>query len=406
MKAENRGEPAELAKRAKSWTANSRRRLALLTYDVRRSSLPAFFGAFAAAVAVAALAVFAAERGRGGMFERLFDGVWWAIVTIATVGYGDKYPVTDTGRVFAILLMVAGIVLTALISGAVASIFVDRRIREGKGLQEIRVKNHLIVCGWNPDAESLLKGLESQAESASRPLVLANWLEVEAFDALKARFPGLDLRFVRGDFTQESVLKRAAAKAARSCLFVPDASGGNSTSNADERTILGCLAFRSLNPEATVSAEILRPESEQHLRRAAVENVVVNGELAGYILSAGSVSKGLPRAARSLLSAGEGPRLRESAFPPALVGKSFAEASSWFLQNGKGVLVGLLSEEKGVSLHDLLSDDSSAIDAFIRRKFSEAEIDLEAQMKAGSELKLAPGPDYLIREGDSAFVVA
>jgi len=273
-------------------------------------------------------------------------------------------------------------------------------------LQEIRVKNHLVVCGWNPDAESLLKGLESQAESASRPLVLANWLEVEAFDALKARFPGLDLRFVRGDFTQESVLKRASAKAARSCLFVPDASGGNSTSNADERTILGCLAFRSLNPEAAVSAEILRPESEQHLRRAAVENVVVNGELAGYILSAGSVSKGLPRAARSLLSAGEGPRLREAVFPPALVGKSFAEASSWFLQNGKGVLVGLLSEEKGVSLHDLLSDDSSAIDAFIRRKFSEAEIDLEAQMKAGSELKLAPGPDYLIREGDSAFVVA
>ncbi|HET7838327.1 MAG TPA: hypothetical protein VFL04_01120, partial [Rectinemataceae bacterium] len=188
-------------------------------------------------------------------------------------------------------------------------------------------------------------------------------------------------------------------------VIVPDSSGDNSFANADERTILGCLAVRSDNPELSVSAEILRPESEQHLKRAKVENIVINGEFSGYVLSAASVSKGLPRAARALLSPGTGPRLREASLPPALVGKTFAEASSWFVANGKGVLVGLLSERKGVSLDDLLSDNSSAIDTFIKRKFMEAEVDLAAAASAGSAVHLAPGPDHLIAEGDLAFVI-
>ncbi|MGO8694001.1 MAG: potassium channel family protein [Rectinemataceae bacterium] len=374
--------------------------------DIRSSGLLSLFIALGALVLGAAIVVFAIERYRGeAMFGNLFDGIWWAVVTVATVGYGDKYPVTMPGRIVAILTILTSIVLTAMISGTVASIFVERRIREGKGLQELKLKNHFIVCGWNPNVEALLRDLEATDAERGVTVVLVNWMAVEAFDATKARFPSLDLRFVRGDFTQELVLHRASARTARSCVIVPDSSGDNSFTNADERTILGCLAVRSVNVDIRVSAEILHPESEQHLRRANVDNIVVNGEFSGYVLSSASTSKGLPRAARELLSAGQGPRLREAPLPQSLVGKSFAEASSWFLANRRGVLVGVLSEEKGVSLDDLLSDDSSAIDSFIKRKFLEAEVDLASATSAGTHVRLAPDPDYLIAEGDLAFVI-
>ena len=383
------------------------KRGSMLWADIVRSNLVGIFGAFAAAVLLSALIVWLIERRQAeGMFPSLFDGVWWSVVTLATVGYGDKYPVTVLGRIAWIATILSGIVITALISGTVASIFVERRIREGTGLQDLILKNHLLVCGWNPNAESVLADLTMMEAGKGVAIVLVNWMEPEAFDAAKARFPGLDLRFVRGDFTQETVLKRASAGNARACVIVPDSTGANSLGNADERTILCCLAIRSLNPNLDVSAEILHPESEQHLKRAKVDNVVVSGEYSGYLLSSASVSKGLPRAARRLLTAGTGPRLRESALPSLLVGKTFAEASSWFLTNGKGVLVGVLSEEKGVSLDDLLGDSSSAIDNFIKRKFMEAEINLAAEASAGSNVRLAPGPDYLLKEGDLAFVVA
>jgi voltage-gated potassium channel len=408
MRSESQGKkrPAP-AERAEGRLADLAKRGSLLWADIARSNLVGIFGAFGAAVLLSATIVWLIEERPGeGMFHTLFDGVWWAVVTLATVGYGDKYPVTVLGRVAGIVTILSGIVITSLISGTVASIFVERRIREGKGLQDLRLKNHLLICGWNPEAESILADLATMESEKGVPIVLVNWMESEDFDAEKARFPSLDLRFVRGDFTQETVLKRASAGTAHTCVVVPDATGTASLNNADERTILCCLAMRSLNPDIDVSAEILHPESEAHLSRARVDNIVVGSEYSGYMLSSAHISKGLPRAARKLLSSGQGPRLKESALPAQLVGKTFAEASAWFLANGKGVLVGVLSEEKGVSLDDLLGDSSSAIDSFIKRKFSEAEINLATEASAGSEVRLAPGPDYLLKEGDFAFVVA
>ena len=51
------------------------------------------------------------------------DALWWAVVTITTVGYGDRYPVTIEGRIIAVMLMIIGIGLFATFSGLVAACF-------------------------------------------------------------------------------------------------------------------------------------------------------------------------------------------------------------------------------------------------------------------------------------------
>jgi voltage-gated potassium channel len=51
------------------------------------------------------------------------DAIWWGIVTVSTVGYGDLYPVTDSGRIMAALLIVAGVGLFTTISGYLANTF-------------------------------------------------------------------------------------------------------------------------------------------------------------------------------------------------------------------------------------------------------------------------------------------
>ena len=375
-----------------------------LKNDAVRANLPRLLLFFLAAVGIGALLVHLAEAGwEDGMFRRLFDGIWWSVVTIASVGYGDKFPRTDLGRTFAMLLILSGVVLTSLISGTIASIFVERRIREGKGLREVKLKRHILVCGWNANARNVLEGIAASEEASRVSVVLVSMMESDLFEDLKTRFPGLDLRFVRGDHTQESTLRRAAAGNAQSCVLLPDETGSGGGSNADERTIMACLAVKALNPEIHASAEILKPESEQHLVRAQADDVIVNGELSGRLLSAAAFEPGLPGAARKILS-GE-TRLRQSPMPASLVGKTFREASGWYLSEKSAVLVGVLSKGRGMALEDLLSDDSSAIDAFIKRKFQEAELDLSREAGAGDEIKLAPGPDYVIRDSDWAFTV-
>lgn len=57
------------------------------------------------------------------------DALWWSVVTLTTVGYGDRYPVTDGGRVVAAILMTAGVGLFGTFTGFVASMFVEPDIK-------------------------------------------------------------------------------------------------------------------------------------------------------------------------------------------------------------------------------------------------------------------------------------
>jgi voltage-gated potassium channel len=54
------------------------------------------------------------------------EGLWWAITTVTTVGYGDTYPVTPAGRGFAVVLMLVGVGLFGLLAASLASFLIER----------------------------------------------------------------------------------------------------------------------------------------------------------------------------------------------------------------------------------------------------------------------------------------
>jgi voltage-gated potassium channel len=59
-----------------------------------------------------------------GDFKSFWDGVWWAAVTVTTVGYGDIYPTSVTGRIIAIIVMLVGVGFLAILTATIASYFV------------------------------------------------------------------------------------------------------------------------------------------------------------------------------------------------------------------------------------------------------------------------------------------
>ena len=74
---------------------------------------------------IAAVQITITERGvEGSNIKNFGDGLWWAITTVTTVGYGDRFPVTSTGRVLAVCLMLVGISLMGVITASVAAWFV------------------------------------------------------------------------------------------------------------------------------------------------------------------------------------------------------------------------------------------------------------------------------------------
>jgi voltage-gated potassium channel len=73
------------------------------------------------------------------------DALWWSLSTVATVGYGDKYPVTSEGRFVGILLMTAGVGLFATLSGSLAAWFLGPRgAQRDQELHAIREELHAV----------------------------------------------------------------------------------------------------------------------------------------------------------------------------------------------------------------------------------------------------------------------
>ncbi len=345
------------------------------------------------------------KAGHSRAFNDYFDAIWWAVVTVTTVGYGDKIPQEPFGKIVAGILMFFGFILMSIFSGTIASIFVNKRLREGSGLETIADKKHLIVCGWNRNAERLLSELQSAPARSKESVVLVNELAADDYQALHSKYADVRLRFVRGDFVNEKILKKANVEAARAAIILADEKGREGQGNADERTVLAAFTIKSLNHGLSVSAELLNAENEQHLRRAGVDNVLVYGEFNGYLFAAGTSQQGITRAAKELLSGAGTSALVQCDVPASFYGKSFKDLSDHFLKNGRGVLVGFLSQETKMRVDDILSDDTSAIDAFIIRKFKEADIDLAEEKKEELKIRLNPGNDYVIRDSDAAFVI-
>jgi voltage-gated potassium channel len=84
--------------------------------------------------ACAGIALTFEAHAKGSNIHNFGDAIWWAIVTVTTVGYGDKFPVTAGGKGVAVVLMLVGIGLIGVLTATIASYFVgqsrDRDIAE------------------------------------------------------------------------------------------------------------------------------------------------------------------------------------------------------------------------------------------------------------------------------------
>jgi voltage-gated potassium channel len=72
------------------------------------------------------------EHAKGSNIHDYPDALWWAIVTVTTVGYGDRFPTTEGGRIVAVVLMLVGIGLIGTLTATVASVFIKEHTDAAK----------------------------------------------------------------------------------------------------------------------------------------------------------------------------------------------------------------------------------------------------------------------------------
>jgi voltage-gated potassium channel len=93
-----------------------------LAFRSAREEIVLFFSAAMILLYLAAVGIYYFERAaQPDKFASIFDGLWWAVATLTTVGYGDVYPVTAGGKLFTFVILIVGLGIVAVPTGLLAS---------------------------------------------------------------------------------------------------------------------------------------------------------------------------------------------------------------------------------------------------------------------------------------------
>ena len=373
---------------------------------LRKDRILKFLGATCAIILLGATSIFIADRfyaTRG--VAGILDAIYWAVVTIATVGYGDVVPSSPLAKVLALVIILSGPALLSLLTASIASMLVEKKIREGEGLETIKDRDHVIICGWNENGEKVVDGILLQLKGTKPKIVLVNELDKEDIQSIQVQYKDHDIAFVRGNFVKEEVLARANLPRARAAIVLADLSGGRTMDKADERTIFGTMAIKSMAAKVRTCAELIYGENREHLARANVDEIIVRGESAGALLATGAVSPGLADSVKSLVNNQDPNKLWRVPVPSRFADKTFGELLPYFRDKFQALLVGVVREKESIKLEDILSGDSTFIDDFIKKKFEESGKDFFGDKKDVSVI-VNPPDDYLLGPNDWVIAIA
>jgi voltage-gated potassium channel len=233
-------------------------------------------------------------------------GLYWAIVTATTVGYGDVTPHNTAGRVIAAGVMLTTIPLVAAVFALLAGASVLARIRRLLGMDtELPRQPYTLVYGTHPVVPRVLEELQRVGD----PVVLVA-------PATPAGVHREDLELLVGDPCEDGIVQRSEPTRANRALIA-------CTEDAD--TLVVAVAIHSLAPKLEIYALTQSPRVARALQELGVTHTLASDELVGHTLAK---SLETPEAGDLLLQLvdTETYRLGERPVDEALVSRPLSEA--------------------------------------------------------------------------------
>ena len=200
----------------------------------------------------------------------LLDALYQTVTTVSTVGFREVKPLSGTGQLFTIglilvgvgtVLYTLGVLIEALIEGELLDLF-ERRRMERKIDQ---MQDHVIVCGWGRVGKAIARYVG--AESG----------QVVVIERNEDRLEGTNIEFVHGDATDDAVLRAAGIDRAKALVAALDTDADN---------LYVTLSAKSLRPSIFVVARARAAASEEKLLRGGADRVVNPQDIGGARMAA------------------------------------------------------------------------------------------------------------------------
>lgn len=271
---------------------------------------------------------------------RFSDALWWSVVTMTTVGYGDISPATLGGRIVAIVVMLTGIGLLGILTATIAGLFIENRFLEKKGMKETSVSNHFIICGWNFRGATIISEMRADPKCAGIPIVILADIQDKP-DQRENVF------FIAGQVNDESLSRARADKASAAIILADDRLDSYAR---DAKTILNTMMLKNHSPALYTCVELMDPANMEACKVAKADEIIVVGELATNLLVQAALDHGITRLVSELVSNRYGHDLYKIALPSYLVGKTFFEALCSLKEKQNIICIGV-EDKSGAALY-------------------------------------------------------
>jgi len=227
---------------------------------------------------------FLAERGAQPELD-ILDSIWWSMVTMTTVGYGDLYPQTEIGRfLIAYPCMLFGIAIIGYLLGLAAESIFDHISKKKRGLVQITRENHIIICNF----PSIDKVIRITAELKLHPAYENAFFVIvsDTITKLPESLPAGKFAFVYGNPNLEATLRQANIQSAAG-IFILATDLLNSDADSITFTIATVVGLLRSEHQYRykVVAELSRKENFNLLKKARVDGIVTPEGLTDCLLA-------------------------------------------------------------------------------------------------------------------------
>ncbi len=292
----------------------------------------------------------------------LEDAIWWAMVTMTTVGYGDFFPQTFFGRfIVAYPCFILGIGLIGYLLGSLAEALIDFSARKRKGLSTCSMKNHLIICHFPSEAKvvKIIDELRCTPRFANTPIALIDDTLEEIPDSLRKR----EVVFIKGDATDDLILEKANLKHAQGAFIL--ARDPTSISSDACTFAIGSIIEqieKTCGHAIETVAEIVSERSLRMIRHSAIDRAVTSEGVGDRLLVQEFLNPGLAELFTELLSNSTGSQLYIRT--TKLTGRSLKEIQIAALQHPIPLqIIGVNHDGKALltSLQDVVVKDGDSL---------------------------------------------
>ena len=266
------------------------------------------------------------------------DALWWSLVTMATVGYGDLFPVTAGGRyLVGVPTMIFGIGFLGYIISEIAGSLIESRSRRLRGMEDITSKGHLLIINFNHVETALKLVRELKADTSTRHKEIC--ILDETLGELPPELLTHGVQFLKGDPTRLETLRRANIQEASHAIILTKDPGNP---HSDDQNLVATLVIESLNAKIFTVVEIIDAQKIKQVEMAGANSVICASELTSSLIVQELQDPGIKNIIQDLTSDTQGHQIY---FVPIqkMITWDYAELVRWGLAH-RFTVIGLSRE--------------------------------------------------------------